>query len=1125
MKSVSSPLAEAAHGSLEAVDDSLDFLCESASCEIVKKELWEYMACDESGGRRLFRSIASKELSTVERLLTGGGREEKSEQFVLDKSCEEKISEFRDGARRQDSFDPVRRVLETYPTDEEDWYEKNLSVSDVAVDVIQARLTEALSANEAHVSRGLESVRRVEDSLQGAAVQATNARRKLGLARQDTVVDVLALLQLRRRRLRAEECLEVASAAKAAIELRTRAAKSAVVDGDYESAVRLAISARDALETEPVRRLVALQEARKDLTERDLPGLCVAIDEEVWRATGSRDIQRISALGRAFAMLEEGAVLPSADRLREDAAAREASTAWFSGDRLKPKLAGAASSLVARPSIGDRVCAYSAARLAAVAVDTLAKPETPSDLRLGVVDSLVQSRDDPSSSKDTTYVGLDASTFAPAIVKICATSVQTLDLVQRLADFYGEESEGEGSGRRRASRAALVAGMTSVRRVAWRCLSSGLACVAPRGGGGGAKLSSKPPRIEDIVAAFCAVALLGAFCPADDVESERSALAEVGKSYMRAVRSASVAALSSMLECEPWCSVQVDDPSMAFVLPGHNGGQADCFDQEQSRLVAAELEKKAMFNDRAEDHLSELCQTIRSLVDDRSSLARFLDQVAGLSSRNGHSAGHPTKVEGDEMFDARSMAALSTIFRRSEAREGEEAPRKDAFATGVRRDTTVATQAACSGLGRALTRFAQTSLLVEGAEDEVVDASFELFDTYAREVALNFVPKPALRAYASGKPSDEGSVLASDLSSAEELSRLVARIFFSDEDTLRSKPPTNFDEHVEARPPPSPLSPEVEEAEWLELASRHVVAAESLRFAERALRTCVSAALARSSPGRRTAARRRCGELAVAVDKLTALVYRSLGQKLAGASKIIVDAIVSIPEAWAAEMIQEDNNGYVEDCAKRLDRLWSLLSSSNTTTTSAGVDATLLQLAPIEGQIVRETVWNEVLQACFEAVVDGFAAVSSDCSTEGRALMSMDLQVLQFSLDKIHRARPARGAVYADSYIKAFYLADDDLETWIRNNEGIYKQAHVRSLAQVKSRTASTNGSTVGSLLLGGGAGNHHQHTGAVSNGSSSTKTNGNGSSSNSYNLNSSASSTSKKNPAPFRGIFQRALQ
>ena len=34
---------------------------------------------------------------------------------------------------------------------------------------------------------------------------------------------------------------------------------------------------------------------------------------------------------------------------------------------------------------------------------------------------------------------------------------------------------------------------------------------------------------------------------------------------------------------------------------------------------------------------------------------------------------------------------------------------------------------------------------------------------------------------------------------------------------------------------------------------------------------------------------------------------------------------------------------------------------------------------------------------------------------------------MQLSLDRVHRARPRRGKVYVDAYLKAFYYGEDDL--------------------------------------------------------------------------------------------------
>lgn len=72
--------------------------------------------------------------------------------------------------------------------------------------------------------------------------------------------------------------------------------------------------------------------------------------------------------------------------------------------------------------------------------------------------------------------------------------------------------------------------------------------------------------------------------------------------------------------------------------------------------------------------------------------------------------------------------------------------------------------------------------------------------------------------------------------------------------------------------------------------------------------------------------------------------------------------------------------------------------------------------------------------------------------------MSMDLQVLQFSLDKIHRARPARGASHVDAYIKAFYFNDADLANWVAQNADNYHYHHLDALLKVrKTKSAQTS--------------------------------------------------------------------
>ena len=60
--------------------------------------------------------------------------------------------------------------------------------------------------------------------------------------------------------------------------------------------------------------------------------------------------------------------------------------------------------------------------------------------------------------------------------------------------------------------------------------------------------------------------------------------------------------------------------------------------------------------------------------------------------------------------------------------------------------------------------------------------------------------------------------------------------------------------------------------------------------------------------------------------------------------------------------------------------------------------------------------------------------------------MSMDLHVLQSRLDRIHRARPFRGAAYVASYVGAWYFDDSDLDAWIMQNKENYCAHHLDAL-------------------------------------------------------------------------------
>mmetsp|Transcript_33011 Transcript_33011/g.99511 ORF Transcript_33011/g.99511 Transcript_33011/m.99511 type:complete len:171 (-) Transcript_33011:771-1283(-) len=168
---------------------------------------------------------------------------------------------------------------------------------------------------------------------------------------------------------------------------------------------------------------------------------------------------------------------------------------------------------------------------------------------------------------------------------------------------------------------------------------------------------------------------------------------------------------------------------------------------------------------------------------------------------------------------------------------------------------------------------------------------------------------------------------------------------------------------------------------------------------------------------------------------LRSSILKAIGSRLVDMSTITQTIANIKPQVWLGHVLQEECNKYVSVLVKRLSSLWRSLDTS--------VDCELFS------SVAKQIIWTQVVQNTFEALVDGIALVKQ-CSTAGRALMSMDLHVLQFSLDKIHIAKPTRGVSYVDSYIKAWYFENKDLETWITQNEHNYSQHHLDALRKSK---------------------------------------------------------------------------
>jgi len=140
----------------------------------------------------------------------------------------------------------------------------------------------------------------------------------------------------------------------------------------------------------------------------------------------------------------------------------------------------------------------------------------------------------------------------------------------------------------------------------------------------------------------------------------------------------------------------------------------------------------------------------------------------------------------------------------------------------------------------------------------------------------------------------------------------------------------------------------------------------------------------------------------------------------------LLKEVVSVGRGWEESKLHEHANEYVEDFCNFLALLWHSLSDpSFERRLSLGI---------------LKTLWENLLGGGYMVFLDGFSKVPY-CSTEGRALMSMDVASFRSGtsprsiaerLEDDHQSssickipndiRPYRTMAYVDTYIKMFYF-------------------------------------------------------------------------------------------------------
>jgi hypothetical protein len=67
-------------------------------------------------------------------------------------------------------------------------------------------------------------------------------------------------------------------------------------------------------------------------------------------------------------------------------------------------------------------------------------------------------------------------------------------------------------------------------------------------------------------------------------------------------------------------------------------------------------------------------------------------------------------------------------------------------------------------------------------------------------------------------------------------------------------------------------------------------------------------------------------------------------------------------------------------------------------------------------------------------VVLGRFSNAKKCSNGGRGLMQLDFIQFLSKLEKLTSVRPIQGRDYVENYVKAYYLPEAALESWVREH-------------------------------------------------------------------------------------------
>ncbi|XP_073714379.1 syndetin isoform X1 [Misgurnus anguillicaudatus] len=136
---------------------------------------------------------------------------------------------------------------------------------------------------------------------------------------------------------------------------------------------------------------------------------------------------------------------------------------------------------------------------------------------------------------------------------------------------------------------------------------------------------------------------------------------------------------------------------------------------------------------------------------------------------------------------------------------------------------------------------------------------------------------------------------------------------------------------------------------------------------------------------------------------------------------------------WDIKEIMSQHNVYVDVLLKEFEKFNQRLG-----------DVSKIVRIPLP---VSNVLWEHCIRLANRTLVEGYANVKK-CSNEGRALMQLDFQQFLMKLEKLTDLRPVPDKEFVETYIKAYYLTENDMEQFIKNHRE-YSMKQLTNLVNV----------------------------------------------------------------------------